>query len=285
MKRLIAISNPRAAQAFIDYMAYRGIDIRMQEEEQEENKFYALWLVNAEDQIETEAELKAFLKNPAAEKYQAASWSMAESRTARFSYSKKSLVQLVSSQAGPVTIFVLVLAISIYLEQNFGNQDQMFNWLHYPESLKQYAQWWRPFSHALLHFSLTHLVFNLLWWFVLGGQIEKRLGSLKLLSLFLLAAWGSGFAQFWFEGPYFGGLSGVVYALMGYCWVLSRWAPKRGVFIENAYVGIMLVWLILGFFEPFGMAIANMAHLFGLLFGLLIGAIDCVFNQNKKEKP
>ncbi len=47
----------------------------------------------------------------------------------------------------------------------------------------------------------------------------------------------------------------------------------------------MLVWLILGFFEPFGMAIANMAHLFGLLFGLLIGAIDCVFNQNKKEKP
>lgn len=279
MIRLIAISNPRAAQAFIDYMAYRGIDLYLQEEE---NHYYAIWLRHAADQVEAEAELKAFLHDPSAEKYQAASWQMADSRTARFVYPQVSWVKQIQNQAGPFTLFLLILTLGVYAEQIWGNREQMFQWLHYPESARQYAQWWRPFSHTLLHFSTTHLVFNLLWWFVLGGQIEKRLGSLKLISIFLLSAWGSGFAQFWFEGPYFGGLSGVVYALMGYLWVMSRLAPARGLQIQTAYVGIMLVWLVIGFFQPFGMAIANMAHLFGLIFGVLIAWADAHFNRSAK---
>lgn len=43
MQRLIALSNPRAGQAFIDYMASRHIDIRMMPEGDGQ---FALWVVS-----------------------------------------------------------------------------------------------------------------------------------------------------------------------------------------------------------------------------------------------
>ena len=42
-------------------------------------------------------------------------------------------------------------------------------------------------SHALLHFSLLHILFNLMWFWYLGGAVEKRLGSGKLLVIALIS--------------------------------------------------------------------------------------------------
>ncbi len=70
-----------------------------------------------------------------------------------------------------------------------------------------------------MHFSLMHILFNLLWWWYLGGAVEKRLGSGKLIVITLISALLSGYVQQKFSGPWFGGLSGVVYALMGYVWL------------------------------------------------------------------
>ncbi|MFP3334687.1 rhomboid family intramembrane serine protease, partial [Pseudomonas sp. SIMBA_064] len=89
-------------------------------------------------------------------------------------------------------------------------------WLSWPDA-DQHLQVWRWFSHALLHFSLLHILFNLMWWWYLGGAVEKRLGSGKLFVILLISALLSGWLQAKFSGIWFGGLSGVVYALMGYC--------------------------------------------------------------------
>ena len=278
MIRLIGISNPRAAQAFIDYMASRQIHVQMQAEDEQT---FGIYLAEPEHQVETEAELKAFLNNPADAKYQAASWQMAESRTASFRYPKTNGFRAFLQRGGPITFLILTLCLGVYLEMQFGNAQQLFDWLHFPADAKQYSQWWRIFTPALMHFSELHLIFNLLWWYLLGGQIEKRCGSLKLLAIFVLSAWGSGFAQNWFEGANFGGLSGVVYALLGYLWTMSRLAPSRGLGIDLSYVGLMLVWMVIGFYEPFNLAIANMAHLFGLLSGCLLGWLDAKFSRAK----
>ncbi|MFA0724563.1 rhomboid family intramembrane serine protease, partial [Vibrio sp. 10N.222.49.E5] len=79
--------------------------------------------------------------------------------------------------------------------------------------------------------------------------------------------------QYWVEGANFGGLSGVVYALVGYLWILGSKAPQLGLNIPRQIVGFMLLWLVLGYMQPF-MAIANTAHLAGLAAGLIIGLID-----------
>lgn len=270
MIKLITLTNPRMAQAFIDYMASRQIDIKMMPEGGGQ---FALWLTDGQHQIEAEAELKHFLQEPTAKKYQAASWDVADSRKAQFRYRSPSMLDMVKAKAGPFTLFVMGLCLFIFALQQFGMAEPVFAALHFPAYEGQQWQHWRWVTHAILHFSVIHIAFNLLWWWQLGGDIEKKLGSGPLLKLFLLSAALSGAGQYWVEGANFGGLSGVVYALVGYLWVLGARVPKLGLSMPKPVIGFMLVWLIWGFVQPF-MAIANTAHLAGLLAGVGIGFLD-----------
>ncbi|MDE1248198.1 rhomboid family intramembrane serine protease GlpG [Vibrio aestuarianus] len=270
MLRLITLNNPRMAQAFIDYMASRRIEIQMMPEGSGQ---FVLWLLDDQYQVETEAELTQFLQNPNNKKYQAASWDVAETRNNHFQYRSPSMLAMVKAKAGPLTLGVMSVCLVIFTLQQFGLANEVFSALHFPAVTGQQWQIWRWFSHALLHFSVLHIVFNLLWWWQLGGDIEKKLGSFKLGQLFLLSAALSGAAQYWVEGANFGGLSGVVYALVGYLWMLDWRAPNVGLQMPKPLIGFMLVWLVLGFVQPF-MAIANSAHLAGLVAGVALGLND-----------
>ncbi|KOE81004.1 intramembrane serine protease GlpG [Vibrio alginolyticus] len=270
MLRLITLNNPRMAQAFIDYMASRRIEIQMMPEGSGQ---FVLWLLDDQYQVETEAELTQFLQNPNNKKYQAASWDVAETRNNHFQYRSPSMLAMVKAKAGPLTLGIMSVCLVIFTLQQFGLANEVFSVLHFPAVTGQQWQIWRWFSHALLHFSVLHIVFNLLWWWQLGGDIEKKLGSFKLGQLFLLSAALSGAAQYWVEGANFGGLSGVVYALVGYLWMLDWRAPNVGLQMPKPLIGFMLVWLVLGFVQPF-MAIANSAHLAGLVTGVALGLND-----------
>ncbi|NOH72169.1 rhomboid family intramembrane serine protease GlpG [Vibrio pectenicida] len=270
MIRLTALSSPRMGQAFIDYMASRQINIQMMPEG---NDYFSLWLADPQHQVEVESELQRFLNNPNDSRYQAASWDMAESRTNRFHYQSPSMISMLRAKAGPITLSVMALCVVIFFLQQFGAGRMIFSALHFPALAGQEWQLWRWISHALLHFSIVHIAFNLLWWWQLGGDIEQRLGSGKLIQLFFVSAALSGAGQYWMEGANFGGLSGVVYALVGYLFILGYKAHHLGLSIPRPIVGFMLVWLVLGFVQPF-MAIANSAHLVGLVSGVLLGLVD-----------
>ena len=270
MIRLIALNNPRMAQAFIDYMASRQIDIQMMAEGSGQ---FSLWLKDIQHQVEVEAELKHFLNDPTAARYQAASWSVADSRKSAFRYHSPSLFAMVKAKAGPFTIAVMLVCGVIFALAQIGSGNAIFNTLHFPAYAEQKWQLWRWVTHAFLHFSVMHIVFNLLWWWQFGGDIEKKLGSVTLIKIFLVSAALSGAGQYWVEGANFGGLSGVVYGLVGYVWMLSVRAPNLGMVMPKPLIGFMLVWLALGFIQPF-MAIANTAHLVGLVSGIVLGLVD-----------
>ncbi|MGF1712769.1 rhomboid family intramembrane serine protease GlpG [Vibrio kagoshimensis] len=270
MIRLIAIDNPRLAQAFIDYMDSRRIPIQLAPDG--EGKF-ALWLTDNQYQIEAESELQRFLAEPTHARYQAASWNMAETRKNKLHYRTPSFISMIKAKAGPVTLSLMVVCIVIFALQQVGFGSEIFSALHFPAVEGQQWQLWRWLSHAVLHFSAIHIAFNILWWWQLGGDIEKKLGGLKLLQIFVVSSALSGAGQYWIEGANFGGLSGVVYALVGYLWVLSVRAPQLGLGIQKQVVGFMLIWLALGYVQPF-MAIANTAHLAGLASGIALGWLD-----------
>lgn len=278
MVRLITMNNPRIAQAFIDYMASRSIDVRMMPEG---NGQFVLWLMDTQHQVEVDAELKQFLDNPNDEKYHAASWDMAESRTNNFHYQTPSIGGMIKAKAGILTLSLMVACSLVFIFQQLGFGQALFSLFHFPAFEQQQWQLWRWLSHAVLHFSAMHIIFNLLWWWQLGGDIEKILGTTKLAQLFILSAVLSGAAQYWLEGANFGGLSGVVYALVGYSWMLSHYKPSLGLHIQKPIVAFMLVWLVLGFVQPF-MAIANAAHLAGLLAGIGVGLWDVKLTSSAK---
>lgn len=156
------------------------------------------------------------------------------------------------------------------LDGGFSMGTMEGRWNALLETLAQ-GELWRLISPDFLHFSVLHITFNLMMFWVLGGQLERRKGWLSLLMLILVVSVVSNVAQLLDGGYLFGGLSGVVYGLFGFCWVWSRY-DKR-VFMPDALFRFALVWLIIGYTpltEWVGLGrMANSAHLYGLLSGLV----------------
>ncbi|MDO6687561.1 MULTISPECIES: rhomboid family intramembrane serine protease GlpG [unclassified Agarivorans] len=281
MKQLIVMGNPRVAQAYVDYMAVLKIECQLAAADQG----VAVFLKDEQHLEKAEYELKQFLENPNDEKYLAASWTVADSRKASFSYGGKGIVKSAFfAHAGPVTLIVLLIAGLVYLLMNIGFDRYMMQHLTITPQLSMLAseQFWRVITPIFLHFSVIHIVFNGLWWWQLGGEIERQLGSSKLLLITLVAAVIPNVAQLLATGPYFGGLSGVVYALLGYCWFTGWLRPQAGLQLSPAIVGFMLVWLVIGFMDVIGPSTANLAHLFGLFVGCAQAVLDRFVGKQKQ---
>ena len=145
---------------------------------------------------------------------------------------------------------------------------------------------WRVLTPVWLHFGWLHLVFNSLWWWDLGRRIEQRQSSRRLLWLFILIALLSNAAQAWEGVHLFGGLSGVIYGLLGYIWLYDR-VRTPVFFLPQGILIFMLIWLILGLtnaFSALGMGnMANMAHLGGLLAGLALAFIVAMLESRRSR--
>jgi len=161
--------------------------------------------------------------------------------------------------------------------QDFQIQGEYIYFQPWLASLEA-GQWWRLVTPMLIHFGWLHLAMNGLWYWELGRRIEFRQGRVGLLGLTLLFALLSNLAQFWFGGPsLFGGLSGVLYGLLGYCWIFQLLAPTPAYQLPRGVLGMMLVWLVIcltGVIDTLGFgSIANAAHVGGLLAGCAAGLV------------
>ena len=130
---------------------------------------------------------------------------------------------------------------------------------------------WRLVTPIFLHFGPLHLLGNMMWLYYLGTVIEVRRGTLWLAVLVFGSAIVSNLGQYYIEGPsFFGGMSGVVYALFGYVWMKTIYHPMDGLFIDSRNVNLMLLWFVLCTTGAVG-PIANGAHGVGLVVGILLG--------------
>ena len=110
---------------------------------------------------------------------------------------------------------------------------------------------------------------------MLAGLLEKYFSPSFIVLFTLFTAVISNFAQFVVSGHnQFGGLSGVVYALMGFCWLYGRLKPKQSVKLADPLFVFGLIWLVMGYSNVLLWAnIANTAHLSGLLAGLAFAGV------------
>ena len=213
-------------------------------------------------------------------RYLAASWQSGQTNSG-LRYQRFPFFATLRHNAGPFTWAILLICIAVFILQNLLGDQPVMIWLAWPYDPSLQFEAWRYFSHAFMHFSLMHILFNLLWWWYLGGAVEKRIGSGKLVVITVISALLSGFVQHQFSGPWFGGLSGVVYALMGYVWLRGERDPQSGIYLQRGLILFSLVWLIAGWFDVFGMAIANGAHVAGLATGLAMAFVDTLHGRKR----
>ena len=154
------------------------------------------------------------------------------------------------------------------------------------EGTLQRGEYWRLITPMIIHFGWIHLVFNMLWLWEFGRRIEMRCGSVLLLLAVLLSSLAANLLQYQFSGPsLFGGMSGVVYGLLGYALVWSKLWPSQDMGMPNGIYIFMLAFLALGFTGAvdllgFG-SIANGAHLGGLVAGVIVGTIVTLVLRGK----
>ena len=144
--------------------------------------------------------------------------------------------------------------------------------------IMQHYEIWRLITPIFLHFGIGHILFNSLWLWELGRRIELIHGHIALLCLILLSGIASNITQFAYQHLIlFGGMSGVIYALLGYIWSWNNTAGRAKIPLPNAVMGVMLASMLLcmvGLTEVLGLgATANAAHVGGLVFGLIWGGI------------
>lgn len=153
--------------------------------------------------------------------------------------------------------------------------QQRFSWQ--PYATLGLWELWRP---VLLHFSLVHLLFNGLWWWILARRVEQLDGWLALLALLLLCGWLGNAIQWWYAGPAFGGLSGVTMGLLGWVGIRLRRVPYA---LPAMLLPVMVGWLLLTLgadtLVPGLSGTAHGAHFGGLITGMLLGLIWPVATQ------
>lgn len=131
----------------------------------------------------------------------------------------------------------------------------------------------RSVTPALLHFGELHLVFNLLWLLYFGRQLERVQPAVLVFLVYVLTAFAGNFVQYYTGGSAaFGGLSGLIYGLVGYTWLLGVMAPSSGVQLRTSTFAVFVIALLaMAIFASD--SIASGAHLGGLVAGLACAAI------------
>ncbi len=213
---------------------------------------------------------------------------------------------------GPVTFALICISAGVFLIQNLvyhGNDNGVMglficNFSSFVDSLLKgtptlievrHGEVWRLVTPIFLHFSIMHIVFNMWWLRDLGSMIEGRQSSNYLIVLVLVLAVGSNLTQFYlggylsghpirlndhivgYGGPNFGGMSGVVYGLMGYIWIRGKWDPGSGLFLHSSNVTMMIIWFFFcmtPWSSVLGAAVANGAHAGGLVMGMAWGRLS-----------
>jgi GlpG protein len=293
--RLIGhLAEEKAARTFADYLYVREIESHL---EFEKPDGWGIW-INDEDKVEdATALLAAFQANPADPQYRAEAKSAAALRAevekSQAEYNKKLSDRrhlfrpLRDYGFGPLTFVLIAISVTVAFLSRLGAEHEAIKalfitdytvsggFLKWNSALPEimHGQVWRLITPVFIHFGLLHIFFNMLWLRDLGSMIEGRQSSWLLAILVTAIAAGSNLGQFWFGGPMFGGMSGVVYGLLGYIWMRGKFDPGSGLYLHPSTVTMMIIWFI-ACFTPIIPHVANAAHAVGLVMGLAWGYLS-----------
>ncbi|MCB1110103.1 MAG: rhomboid family intramembrane serine protease [Chlamydiia bacterium] len=148
------------------------------------------------------------------------------------------------------------------------------------------GQIWRLITPVFLHGGFLHILFNMLWLWMLGRQVEERTKKWQYIAITLIIGIVSNTLQYLMSGPLFIGYSGIVCGLAGFIWVRQRIAPWEGYPLQRGtliFLGVFIIamlglqiasFLMIRFhIAEFSMNIANTAHISGALVGMILGRI------------
>ncbi len=291
MRKLASFDDPALAQRVRDVL--HGEHIPTEARRTDEGQ-HAVWIVVEEDLDRARAFLHDFLADPNALRYAPALRAgqakrvvvtrMAERRTPPRAELRRALSS--GARRTPVTLALLVICGAVAVVTQLGQRTERVQWLtaavfrrtaksvswNVGVDLWRHGQLWRVWTPSFLHFGIFHLLFNAWCLLEYGVRSERVQGSARFAGLVAWSAAISNITQVYFAGPNFGGMSGVVYAFVGYHWIRQRLSPDAEPVLRRDELAFFGIWLLLGFtgaLDGLVGAMANYCHLAGVAAGAL----------------
>ncbi|MCR5536408.1 MAG: rhomboid family intramembrane serine protease [Succinivibrio sp.] len=267
----VAILPYEKALAFVDYL--NSIRIKSQAVRRADGH-YVVCVAWQDDVAKAKQELVGYIDSPYSPKYVQASWNRAHTEKPRHEVRARSLSLLRWNPLALTSVLeIICVVVFAWMFLDKGTAIGALA-LSHDIALDSPFDYYRLLTPVFMHFGLVHIAFNLVMWEAFARPVENYLGSAKLFSLFISIALLSNVLQYMFiEGhSVFGGMSGVVYGLIGYVALLSRRSdlpePLR---MPKGLLTVSIIFIALGFLFS---GIANFCHLAGLLMGLAWGYVD-----------
>jgi|TARA_Y100000034_G_C6814493_1_gene366294 hypothetical protein len=130
---------------------------------------------------------------------------------------------------------------------------------------------WTMVTHAFMHGSFSHLLYNMFALAIFGTILERIIGS----KWFLIVYAAAGIASALVSLPFYGAVIGASGAIFGILGMLAVLRPKMMVWVFGFPMPMALAAVFWGFGDLVGLfvpsATAHAAHLAGLVVGLAFG--------------
>ena len=289
--RLIGhLPSEASATTFSNYLYVEGIT----NEVESGKDGWELWIHSEDQWLRAKELLAAFLGNPADPRYRKQAAQARQLKIAAAAKEEQAEGRLLDRTkvfratmpygVGPLTIVIVGLSLTVQLLGVAGYEERILQEMYitamtvkgtmveWSKGLPEISQgeFWRLFTPVLVHGGWVHLLLNMMWLLDLGSMIEGRQSTGRMGLLVIALAVASNLGQFLMFHPYFSGMSGVVFGLLGYVWMKSKFDPASGLFLHPHTVAMMLIWFFLCLFGVIP-NIANGAHAVGLALGVLWG--------------
>ncbi|HEX7669321.1 MAG TPA: rhomboid family intramembrane serine protease [Polyangiaceae bacterium] len=290
MRQVATFDDERLAKRFADVLCARQIETEISRGRE---GHFGVWVLDEVHLEASRAAYAAFDANPDAPEHLAAVGCVEKKQQAIEAVDRKSRHAVIdvrtrykgaTGRPPRVTFALIALSVLATAITGLAKRDDLLAFLSIGTADEMFGagrmfshvtagQIWRLVTPIFVHYSVLHILFNMWWLLDLGSTIENRIGAARFTALVLLTAAFSNVAQYVVaQSPFFGGMSGVLYALFGYVWVRGRLNPTSGLSMPPNTAAILLVWMGLGFAGLVG-NVANIAHLGGLVSGALLGAL------------
>ena len=181
----------------------------------------------------------------------------------------------------PVTAGLILLNILVFLAVEFTGSSQ--NTMHmldcgaaYTPMIVQGGEYYRLFTCMFLHFGIEHLLNNMLVLFVLGSRLERVIGKIKLLLIYLLGGVLGNVISLYLElhaqnFAVSAGASGAVFAVMGaMIYIVIRNKGRLGDLSMRQILIMAAFSLYFGFAST---GVDNTAHVAGMVSGFLLAVL------------
>jgi GlpG protein len=310
MRKLASFDDPEVARAACEVLYAENIDSDLREGS---DRTLSVWVVAEDDIPRAQSILERFAARPNAREFARARERVQRERAETEApvesaeqavqppvpQARKSLRQ--RAKESPVTFTLIAISIGVALATLFGENTSVVSvlsiasfdreagsvrWDGYHDLLS--GEVWRLITPIFVHFGLFHLMFNSFWLHDLGTPTERFQGSFRYLAFVLWSAALSNVAQFAFgHSPTFGGMSGFVYALVGYLWARGRADPQSGIYLPGRFVVFFIAWMALGFstvLDRFLGAMANYCHLGGFVAGVVYGYVAALLARHQRTR-